>query len=199
MREVERAQLSSPRALRTVAPTTTKGFQMDGASKRVLVVEDDRDTREMLVELLELLGHDVRAAASGMEAVDVLVAYEIDVAFVDIGLPDISGHEVAVRMRSIVGSRELVIAALSGRSQPDDIARSFASGMDLHLVKPACSDDLRRVVGHASGRRPSVGWRTIPDACARSKASSSSTTCACSVATRESIGPVACPPTTSRT
>ena len=135
---------------------------MDCASKRVLVVEDDRDTRELLVELLELLGHDVRSAATGAEAIDVLVAYEIDVAFVDIGLPDVSGHEVAVRMRSIARSHELAIIALSGRSQPSDMARSFASGMDLHLVKPAGYEELRRVVGDASRQRSSVGWRTIP-------------------------------------
>ncbi len=153
---------------------------MENVRRRVLVVEDDPEVRECLVELLELLGHQVRSAATGEEAVAASVAHELDVVFVDLGLPDISGYEVAARMRSAARSRELTIIALSGRSRPEDLARSAASGFDLHLVKP-------------------VGSRTIADACDRSRASASSTTCGCSVVTEESTGPLASPPTTFRT
>jgi CheY-like chemotaxis protein len=122
--------------------------------KRVLVVDDDADTREMTAELLVVLGHDVRTAATGNEALAALDAFWPDVAFVDIGLPDISGHEVAARMRAVRPLGTMVIVALSGRSQAADIERSVAAGMDMHLVKPIGYDSLRRVVGDARPPTP---------------------------------------------
>jgi CheY-like chemotaxis protein len=176
---------------------------MDRDRKRILLVEDDGDTREMVGELLELLGHEVHTAGTGADAVRAVAGRDADAAFdvalVDIGLPDLSGHEVAVRMRSVSPRRELRIVALSGRSQPADIARSLASGMELHLVKPAGYEDLRRVVGIASAPPRDVGWRTIRESCATSRESSSSTTCACSVVTKAKTGPHVFPQMTSPT
>jgi CheY-like chemotaxis protein len=120
---------------------------MDVDRKRVLVVEDDADTRETMAELLELLGHEVRAVGTGYEALAAVDAFWPDVAFIDIGLPDIGGHEVAARIRTVRPAGTMLLIALSGRSQPVDVERSEESGMDLHLVKPIGYEVLRRIVG----------------------------------------------------
>jgi signal transduction histidine kinase/CheY-like chemotaxis protein len=110
---------------------------------RVLVVEDNRDTRDTLIELLRELGHRVDGAVDGLEAVDR--AGDAEVLVVDIGLPGIDGYEVARRVRAARG-REVYLIALTGYGQPEDRRRALEAGFDLHFTKPVDIGELGRVL-----------------------------------------------------
>jgi CheY-like chemotaxis protein len=114
--------------------------------RRIVVVEDHADARAALEMVLQLEGHRVRAAAEGREAVDVILAEQPDVAFIDIGLPGIDGHEVARRLRAAPEGRDLVLIALTGYGRPDDARRAREAGFDAHLVKPVDVDELGRLL-----------------------------------------------------
>jgi CheY-like chemotaxis protein len=116
--------------------------------KRVLLVDDDEDTRETVAELLELLGHECATAGSGSEALSTLARFDPHVIFVDIGLPDMTGHDLARAIRALERA-QVPIIAVSGRAQPSDIARSLEHGIDLHLAKPIGYESLREIVGDA--------------------------------------------------
>jgi CheY-like chemotaxis protein len=140
------------------------GAIMLAERKTVLVVDDDEDTRNGIADLLELLGHDVFTAASAPEAIGIFVEHEPDFVCIDIGLPGMTGHELATRLRTLAGSRRVRLIALSGWSQPEVIARSYAAGMDLHIVKPVGVATLRGLVGDAAGLTDEkVSWTDGPD------------------------------------
>jgi two-component system CheB/CheR fusion protein len=112
----------------------------------VLLVDDDLDIRETVSELIELLGHECVTAGSGQDALEILESYSPDLILVDIGLPDMAGHELAAIVRRTY-RRSVAIVAVSGRSQPSDIARSLRAGIDGHLAKPIGCEQLRQVIG----------------------------------------------------
>lgn len=115
------------------------------ARRSVVLVEDNTDTRDSLRELLELFGHDVRAAADGPEGLRLAADAMPDVAIVDVGLPGLSGYELAARLRAQVGDRIRLIA-LTGYGQPEDRRRAIESGFDAHMTKPVDIDDLHRLI-----------------------------------------------------
>jgi PAS domain S-box-containing protein len=104
-------------------------------SRRVLVVEDNEDSRDMLRQVLEHAGHEVHDAGDGPQGVDAALRLEPDVALIDVGLPEIDGYEVARRIRAQVGP-DMVLVALTGYGLAEDRDRALAAGFDLHLVKP---------------------------------------------------------------
>ena len=109
--------------------------------QRVLVVEDNADSRELLQLGLERRGHTVSASADGLEGVEQALAQRPDAMLVDIGLPGLDGYEVAREVRSALGP-SVYLVALTGYGQPDDRARALAAGFDLHLTKPVDLDEL---------------------------------------------------------
>src|SRR5438270_13379697 len=109
---------------------------MSQGTRRVLIVEDSPDSRETLKLLLELYGHQVEAAKDGREGVEKALAWEPEVAVVDIGLPGLDGYEVARRVRAALGGRVLLIA-LTGYDGAENRRRAFEAGFDHHLTKPA--------------------------------------------------------------
>jgi CheY-like chemotaxis protein len=111
---------------------------------RVLVVEDNDDLREMVCALLASRGCAVHSAADGQGAIALARNALPQVAFVDIDLPDISGHEVA---RALAGQGGIRLVAVTGYGQPDDVRRALAAGFDRHLKKPVCLEDLERAIG----------------------------------------------------
>ncbi|HEU0033426.1 MAG TPA: ATP-binding protein [Kofleriaceae bacterium] len=118
---------------------------------RVLVADDNVDARDTLAMYLEGLGHDVRLAADGVEALRVAGEHDPDVAVIDIGMPGLDGYQVAAELRAR-GSRALLIA-LTGWGQPEDRRRSREAGFDHHLVKPVQPATLVKLLetrGHAA-------------------------------------------------
>jgi PAS domain S-box-containing protein len=115
--------------------------------KRVLVVDDNQDSAEMLAMLLEMLGHEVRLAHDGLGAVSESVAFQPHVVLLDIGLPKLSGYEVAQRIRKQQGAHP-VLVALTGWGQEEDRLKSAAAGFDLHLVKPVDHEILATLIAN---------------------------------------------------
>jgi CheY-like chemotaxis protein len=99
----------------------------------------------------------VTLATTGEMGADLIVERCPDIAFVDIGLPDIDGYEVARRVRSRLGARPLQLVALSGFGQRCDRERALDAGFDHHLAKPASPAELQRLLEAASTRRHSRG------------------------------------------
>ena len=124
---------------------------MPGVRRRVLVVEDSADIRETMRLLLTEWGHDVAIAASGEEGLERVASERPDVAIIDIGLPGISGYEVARRIRAMPDASAMRLIALTGYGQPADGRRARESGFDEHLLKPLAPDVLRATV--AAGAR----------------------------------------------
>jgi signal transduction histidine kinase/ActR/RegA family two-component response regulator len=119
------------------------------ASRRVLVVDDNKEAVELLETLLQLEGHEVRIAHSGREALRVADLFVPEVVVLDIGMPDIDGHEVARVLRTRPWGRAVTLVALSGWGHGRDKARSAEAGIDYHLTKPAESGEIMRLVGQA--------------------------------------------------
>src|SRR5438477_788840 len=109
--------------------------------RRILLVEDNPDGRATMQMLLELWGHRVKAAGDGVEGVQLALAWQPDVAVLDIGLPLLDGYQVAQRLRAAFHDHILLIA-LTGYGQPQDRQRAFAAGFNIHMTKPANLDQL---------------------------------------------------------
>jgi CheY-like chemotaxis protein len=109
----------------------------------VLVIEDDADLREGLRGIIEDWGHAVEVAENGPAGIERAVARRPRVALVDIGLPDMSGYDVARRIRSLLDRKDITLVALTGRSEPEDLTMAIESGFDAHLTKPIPFERLR--------------------------------------------------------
>jgi signal transduction histidine kinase len=118
-----------------VAPAGAAAAARRGA-RLVLVVEDNPDAAVTLADVLELEGHRVRIAADGRTGIALARELSPDVVLCDIGLPDLSGYEVAAALREDALLRDVTLVAVSGYAQPDDRARAMAAGFDAHLPKP---------------------------------------------------------------
>jgi PAS domain S-box-containing protein len=106
---------------------------------RILVTDDNVDAAVTLSMLLEMEGHAVTVAHDGQQALRMAAQCVPDVVFLDIGLPDMSGHDVARGLRQIAGLERCTIVAVSGWGAQDDLARSSAAGFDAHFTKPVDS------------------------------------------------------------
>jgi signal transduction histidine kinase len=118
--------------------------------RRVLVADDNVDAAESLALLLRMFGHEVRIAIDGEEAVRVADEFRPEVAFLDIGMPKVNGHEAAMRIRERPWGRNVRLVALTGWGQPSDRLQSEGAGFDEHVVKPASPDVLRKVLRDAA-------------------------------------------------
>jgi signal transduction histidine kinase len=119
-----------------------------GAQKALVIalVDDNPDIRDMMQQLFSMWGHEVQAAAGGEAGVDLILRLKPNVAFVDIGLPDVDGYTVATRVRSALGSNPLRLIAMTGFGRDSDRKRAHQAGFDLHLPKPADIDSLKRAL-----------------------------------------------------
>ena len=107
-----------------------------GGSQRILVVDDNCDAADTLAELLEMYGHTVRTAYTGTQATERTLEFEPDIVFLDIGLPDMSGYEVAVQLRQLPIPQQFLLVALTGYGQEHDRQAALASGFNEHFAKP---------------------------------------------------------------
>ena len=126
---------------------------------RILVIEDNADIRESLSLLLGLWGHQVLLAETGDDGLAMALKEAPDVALIDIGLPGMSGYEIAARIRAGAAGRPgaMRLVAMTGYGQPDDRRRSREAGIHHHFVKPVEPFVLRTLLSNlgapvASGR-----------------------------------------------
>jgi PAS domain S-box-containing protein len=128
------------------APKDMPAGLSSGRRGRVLVVDDNRDAASSLGMVLGSSGHGVQIAHAGEDALTAGASWAPDVVLLDIGLPDINGYEVARRVRHSAWGREVLLVALTGWGQKEDIERAHGAGFDLHLTKPADPERIERLV-----------------------------------------------------
>ena len=114
--------------------------------RRILVVEDSWDVAESLSAWLEDDGHQVRVARTGAEALAQASAFRPEVMLVDIGLPDMSGHDLARKLRDLPEVREALLVAVTGYGQESERRRSRAAGFDHHWIKPLTFENLSELL-----------------------------------------------------
>jgi two-component system, sensor histidine kinase len=136
------------------SPAVSTAAEHRAKARRVLLIEDSDDSREMLRLMLELAGHVVYAAPDGHRGLELLNAERPDVGIIDIGLPQMDGYQVARRIREEPHGRSMLLLALTG-SDPRDASGSPEHGFDYHLLKPVDPDQLARLLsdGAASSQR----------------------------------------------
>lgn len=122
------------------------------AARRILVIEDGDDVRELLQTYLASLGHEVIVASNGMEGVALMLEHRPELALVDVGLPGLDGYEVAAQVRAAGGAYRPYLMALTGYGGPEAAARSESAGFDQHLVKPVNLDLLVKLIDDVSRR-----------------------------------------------
>jgi two-component system CheB/CheR fusion protein len=110
--------------------------QEAAAGLRILVVDDNEDSADSLAMWLRLKGHDVRTAYGGPEALAAALEQRPELVLLDIGMPGMSGYEVARRLRANPDTRRTVLVAMTGWGQEEDRRQSREAGIDQHLVKP---------------------------------------------------------------
>jgi PAS domain S-box-containing protein len=133
---------SDERSEPTDAPTTATGL----AARRILVVDDNRDSALTLSMMLRLMGNETHTAFDGAAALQAADQFRPDLIVLDIGLPKMSGYEVARQVREQPWGRDMVLVALTGWGQEEDRRRSQQAGFNYHFVKPINIDDLKRVL-----------------------------------------------------
>lgn len=136
------------------APVPAK-VSRDGQPRRIVVVEDNQDVRDLLRLKLRRLGHEVHAVADGIAGLQTIVDRRPDLALVDIGLPGLDGYEIATRVRESIG-RDVVLVAVSGFGQPEDKRKAMDAGFDEHITKPADVSDIENLLSRLPPRGESV-------------------------------------------
>jgi CheY-like chemotaxis protein len=111
----------------------------------VLVVDDNEAAADSLAQWLRLSGHQVEVAYSGLSAVECARACRPDVIICDLGLPEISGYEVARAVRQSSGAT-IRLVALTGYARPDEVSRCLECGFDAHVAKPAPPEYIERIL-----------------------------------------------------
>ena len=111
-------------------------------TRRILVVDDNADAADLLGEVLDAHGHEIRVALDGPSALRVAEEFRPEIAVLDLGLPVMDGYELAQRLRATPALAGLRLIAVTGYGQETDRARSRAAGFDAHLAKPVSVDQL---------------------------------------------------------
>jgi CheY-like chemotaxis protein len=113
-------------------------------SRRVLIVDDNKDSAESMAVLLRLHGHEVRLAYDGLSALEEAQDFRPELIFLDLDLPKMDGYEVARRLRPAM--KDVTLVAMTGYGQEEDRQRTQGAGFNLHLVKPVDFDRLEELL-----------------------------------------------------
>jgi signal transduction histidine kinase/DNA-binding response OmpR family regulator len=116
-------------AAESLAPASTQGW-------RILIVDDNQDAAESIAQYLQLEGHEVKTVGDGMQALACVPVFAPQIVVLDIGLPVLSGYEVARRMRRLPATEQALLIALTGYGQREDQVQAMEAGFDRHFVKP---------------------------------------------------------------
>ena len=118
--------------------------------RRILVVDDNQDSAQTLGMLLKVMGNEVCFAFDGPSALEAAASFRPGVVLLDIGLPGMSGHDVARRMRQMSEVKDAFLVAQTGWGQDDDKRQSVEAGFNAHLVKPVDASELRKLLADLS-------------------------------------------------
>jgi two-component system, sensor histidine kinase len=143
----------------TAAPPCAPDRADSPCKRRVLIIEDNRDAREMFRLMLELVGHEVLEAEEGLAGLALLKSARPEIAIIDVGLPGLNGYEVVRRFRAEVpDAHGVMLVALTGYGTPEARERSRQAGFHHHLIKPVDAEALREIMrsdlkgdGHRAG------------------------------------------------
>jgi PAS domain S-box-containing protein len=122
------------------------------ARRRILVIDDDADGRDMIAAHLRLGGHDIQEAADGVSGIESAQRYHPEIAIIDIGLPGADGYAVARALRN--EGQTIPLVALTGYGQPEDRQRARKAGFDSHLTKPVDPLRLMELIDELTAREP---------------------------------------------
>jgi PAS domain S-box-containing protein len=134
------------------APTGTDAAS-ESPQRRVLIVDDNRDSADSLAMLMQLTGNKTYKAHDGIEAVEAIERHRPEVVLLDIGLPRMDGHEVCRRLRAQPWGKDIIVIALTGWGQEDDRRKSEEAGFNGHLVKPVDYDKLLELLSSLTNGR----------------------------------------------
>lgn len=196
-----RGSVFTVRLPRIARPQTTQISQTptcpDCNRRRVLLIEDNRDAREMFRVMLELAGHEVLEAEDGVSGLELLKSVRPDVAVIDVGLPGLDGYEIARRFRAEPDSSHVMLVALTGYGTPEARERSHKAGFDHHLIKPVNTEALQEIMradpsGHHTnapadthlGAPDSATAQRLPDSHAHAARHAASTAAAAALSRR---------------
>jgi signal transduction histidine kinase/DNA-binding response OmpR family regulator len=127
-----------------------------GPSRRVLVVDDNKDAAESLALLLGVAGHQTRVCHDGPSCLQAAAEFRPEAVLLDIGLPGMDGYEVARRLRANPATGRALLVALTGYGQADDLRRAREAGFNHHFVKPADLDALAALLAAPGGAAVAV-------------------------------------------
>jgi len=128
---------------------------MTPTPRRILVVDDSSDTRAMLRMELELDHHEVDEAGTGLDAIKALLRHRYDVALVDLSLPDISGYDVARKIRTVGAGQRVSLVALTGSGLYRDLEDALDAGFDAFVLKPVSAQALAAMLADPPHRASS--------------------------------------------
>ena len=136
--------------IRDDEPVTARPVSRAGRPqcRRVLVVDDNRDSANSLALLLKVTGHEVQTAHTGPAALEGARGFQPEVVLLDIGLPGMNGYEVARELRKEPGLQGVVLVAMTGYGQEENRRRSCEAGFQAHLVKPLDPAVLKELLDH---------------------------------------------------
>jgi signal transduction histidine kinase/CheY-like chemotaxis protein len=117
-----------------------------GRKRRILAVDDNRDAADSLAIMLRTMGHEVRTAYDGLEAVQAAATFRPEVVLLDIGLPKMNGYEAARHIRGQPWGKGMALIALTGWGQDEDKRRALEAGFDHHLTKPVEAAALEKLL-----------------------------------------------------
>jgi len=147
-----RLPAAAPPALVPQQPGSRTALSAPTRKLRIAVIDDNKDIRRMMSAYLRFRGHEVETAPDGPSGLDLILRMRPDVAFVDVGLPGIAGHEVAQRVRAELGRDGGWLVALTGYGQDSDCKAALDAGFDLYLRKPASTQALEQALAAAPRR-----------------------------------------------
>jgi PAS domain S-box-containing protein len=124
------------------ARSVTESIPVSSAERRILIVDDNKDSADSLAMLFEITGNKTYMAHDGVEAFEAIEKHRPDVVLLDIGLPKLNGYDVCRRVREQPWGKDIVVIALTGWGQEDDRRKSEEAGFNGHLVKPVDYDKL---------------------------------------------------------
>ena len=126
---------------------------------RILVADDDADTVQSLTVLLQDEGYEVRGVHRGAEVLQAIFNFAPDVVLLDIGMPQMTGYEVARVLRERYGSARPALIAVTGLSGEADRQQARAAGFEHHVAKPYEPRALIRLIGELAAAAPGRGGR----------------------------------------